>query len=205
MNEFKKPEDWPKAIALLQTVTISLYLITAIVIYVCVGNSITGPALSAASTIRMRKVIWAIAIPTIVIGGVIYNFIAAKYIFNRLCGSTDLTKLRTLKSTCVWVLVTFGVWCVSLIVAESIPVFTGLLGLVSALFISWFSFGLPGMFWLFMNRGQWFSPTRQTLKFICNASLVLTGTLLCTLGLWAAIDTVTDDATKPWTCASNVA
>lgn len=189
---------------LLQAVAIPLYLIAAVVIYVSVGNGLKGPALSAASSVTMRKAIWAIAIPTIVIGGVIYSFIAAKYIFSRLYGNTALTERRTVKSTCIWVLITLGLWICSLIIAESIPVFTGLLGLVSALFISWFSFGLPGMFWLFMNHKRWFQTGGQVFKFLCNSSLVVTGTLLCVLGLWSAIDTVNQDSNRPWSCASNI-
>lgn len=62
--EFKKPEDWPKSLALLQIFNTVLYLLTAIVIYVFVGESVPSPALSAAGSPIVRKVIWGIAIPS---------------------------------------------------------------------------------------------------------------------------------------------
>lgn len=42
----------------------SLYLVTAIVIYVYVGPDVPSPALSAAGSSIVRKVIWGIAIPS---------------------------------------------------------------------------------------------------------------------------------------------
>lgn len=53
--------------ALLQFIDTSLYLIAAIVIYLYVGEKVPSPALSAAGTVAMRKAIWGVAIPTIVI------------------------------------------------------------------------------------------------------------------------------------------
>lgn len=47
--------------------------------------------------------------------------------------------------------------CVALLISCSIPNFNDLLGFVSALLASWFSFGVCGMFWLFMNKGKYTS------------------------------------------------
>lgn len=50
--------------ALLQIFDLSLYLVTAIVIYIYVGTDVPSPALSAAGSSVVRKVIWGIAIPS---------------------------------------------------------------------------------------------------------------------------------------------
>ncbi|KLU86241.1 aromatic and neutral aliphatic amino acid permease, partial [Magnaporthiopsis poae ATCC 64411] len=57
IGEFKKPEDFPKALALLQVADTTLYLVAAIVIYVCVGPDVPSPALSAAASRDVRKAI----------------------------------------------------------------------------------------------------------------------------------------------------
>ncbi|TQN70830.1 N amino acid transport system protein [Colletotrichum shisoi] len=184
IGEFKKPEDWPKALALLQIADTTLYLLAAICIYVFVGPDVPSPALSAAASKTMRKAIWGIAIPTIVIAGVIYGHL----------------------SGIAWIAIVVGIWALSMVIAESIPVFNSLLGLICALFASWFSYGLPGIFWLWMHYGNWFKDGRQTCKFVANVCLFLTGFLICVLGLWASIEAIaTERATKPWTCASNAA
>ncbi|KAL0933502.1 N amino acid transport system protein 1 [Colletotrichum truncatum] len=206
IGEFKKPEDWPKALALLQIVDTTLYLLAAIVIYVFVGPDVPSPALSAAGSKTMRKAIWGIAIPTIVIAGVIYGHVAAKYIFSRMFRNTKHMIRRTKLSGIVWIAIVIGIWAISMVIAESIPVFNSLLGLICALFASWFSYGLPGIFWLWMHYGNWFTSGKQIAKFLANVMLLLTGFLICVLGLWASIEAIaTEKLTKPWTCASNAA
>jgi hypothetical protein len=49
---------------LLQSFDMVLYMVTAIVIYVYVGPDVPSPALSAAGSGVVRKVIWGIAIPS---------------------------------------------------------------------------------------------------------------------------------------------
>ncbi|CAH0051139.1 unnamed protein product [Clonostachys solani] len=206
ISEFKKPEDFPKAMALLQFIDTSLYLIAAIVIYVYVGENVPSPALSAAGSKAMRKAIWGVAIPTIVIAGVIYGHVAAKYIFVRLFRNTKHLERRTRLSTVSWWGVTFVIWALSMIIAESIPVFNSLLGLIAAAFVSWFSYGLPGIFWLWMHKGDWFSNWRQSLRFWANVLLLVSGIMLCVLGLWGSIEAIASEKkTKPWACASNAA
>jgi len=206
INEFKKPEDFPKALALLQITDTALYLIAAVVTYIYVGPSVPSPALSASDSIVMRKAIWGVAIPTIVIAGVIYGHVAAKYIFVRIFRDSKHMVRRTKTSTIAWFGITFGIWVLSLVIAESIPIFNSLLGLIASLFVSWFSYGLPGLFWLWMNWGNLFSDWKQTLRCLANAFLLLSGFLLCILGSWASIESlVEDEFTKPWTCASNAA
>lgn len=154
----------------------------------------------------MRKAIWGVAIPTIVIAGVIYGHVAAEYIFLRIFRGTKHMHTRSFLSNAVWFGITFGIWLISMIIAESIPVFNSLLGLVAALFVSWFSYGLPGIFSLWMHKGHWFDNKKQITRFIANIVLLITGTMLCVLGLWASIETIaTEKATSPWTCKSNAA
>lgn len=207
IGEFKKPEDWPKALALLQIVDTALYLVAAVVIYVSVGEDVPSPALSASSSKILRKATWGIAIPTIVIAGVIYGHVAASYIFNRFFRNTKHAVRRTKRSTMAWFGITFAVWLIAMIVAESIPVFNSLLGLVSALFVSWFSYGLPGIFWLWMHKGKWTNQgPKQTARFVANVVLVVVGSCICVLGLWASIEAIAnEEMTDPWTCKSNAA
>lgn len=44
--------------------TVTLYLLTAIIVYVFVGPEVPSPALSAAGSLVVRKIIWGIAIPS---------------------------------------------------------------------------------------------------------------------------------------------
>lgn len=48
----------------------------------------------------------------------------------------------------------------------------------SALFASWFSFGLPGIFWLYLNRGRWVKSPRKVLLTMLNVLCVGIGIVL---------------------------
>jgi hypothetical protein len=60
---------------------------------------------------------------------------------------------RSLVSYGTWVAIVLIMWTVAWIIANAIPVFNDLLNLLAAAFGSWFSFGLEGLFWLYMNKG----------------------------------------------------
>lgn len=141
----------------------------------------------------------------IVIAGVIYAHVACSYVFTRLFNNTKHMVRRTKISTLAWFAITFVGWALALVIAESIPVFNNLLALFGALFVSWFSYGLPGIFWLWMQHGSWFKDGKRSAAFVANALLVVAGIMLFVLGLWSSIEAIAEGGTtKPWTCASNV-
>ncbi|KAH6840578.1 transmembrane amino acid transporter protein-domain-containing protein [Chaetomium sp. MPI-CAGE-AT-0009] len=206
MSELKQPNDWPKALMLLQVCDTVLYIIVSVVVYIHVGPNVPSPALSAAASPVIRKIIWGIALPTIVLAGVIFAHVAAKYIFVRVFSGTKHVAKRTALGRIGWLGITATIWIIAWIIAQSIPVFSNLLGLVCALFASWFSYGIPGSLWLWMYYGEWFTTRKRTVQFALNALLVLVGFLLCALGLWSSGEAIAHDGgTDPWSCKSNAA
>jgi len=206
MSELKQPNDWPKALAMLQICDTILYIIVSVVIYVYVGPDVPSPALSAAGSHVVRKVIWGIAIPTIVIAGVIYGHVAARYVFVRVFAGTKHLATRTPLGVIGWLGITAILWIIAWVISQSIPVFNNLLGFVAALFASWFSYGLPGVLWLWLYYGKWFATPKNTVQFILNAFLVIIGLIVCALGLWCTGEAMAkDEGRDPWSCASNAA
>ena len=93
ISELKNPEEYPKALYLLQGIDTSMYLIVAIVTYRYAGSDVASPALGSTSPL-LQKVAYGIAIPTIVVAGVINGHVAAKYIYVRLFRGTDRMSKR---------------------------------------------------------------------------------------------------------------
>lgn len=62
--ELKNPNEFPKALAVLQSIDISLYAIAAIVIYCYTGQDVESPALGSASPL-ISKIAYGIALPTV--------------------------------------------------------------------------------------------------------------------------------------------
>lgn len=64
MAELKDPRDFPKALFMLQSIDVSLYIVSAVVIYRYAGPDVASPALSSAGPL-LSKIAYGIALPTV--------------------------------------------------------------------------------------------------------------------------------------------
>jgi Transmembrane amino acid transporter protein len=112
--------------------------------------------------------------------------VAVKYLYVRLfrdgggndAGKGNLMYQTTFKARGSWVAINAVLWVVAWIIAEGVPVFNDLLGLTSALFASWFTFGLSGLFWFKMNEGRWLDGWRKMVGSAVAGLCVLIGLLV---------------------------
>ncbi|GIJ89208.1 hypothetical protein Asppvi_008138 [Aspergillus pseudoviridinutans] len=203
ISEMKTPTDWPKTLCLVEIINTTLYTVTGVVIYRFAGQNVASPALGSSSPL-MAKVAYGIAIPTILIAGVINGHIACKYIYVRLFRGTEHMHRRSLFSTGTWVAILVVLWTTAWVIAEAVSQFNNLLSLVTSLFCSWFSYGLCGALWLFINKGLWFSSPRKIFLTIVNFILLGMGGCLCGLGLYVSGRAISEEsAGGSFSCASN--
>ncbi|OQD75581.1 hypothetical protein PENDEC_c006G04756 [Penicillium decumbens] len=203
LAEMREPRDFPKALYMLQIFEIVFYTVAAVVIYYYAGQSVASPALGSAGPL-LSKVAYGIAIPTIIGAGVVNGHVGLKYIYVRLFRGTDRMHRRDLTSLGSWVAIGLTCWIIAWIIADAIPVFSDLLSLISSLFASWFSYGLPGVYWLYMNWGWWFSSPRKMALTAINICIVLIGGCMCGLGLYVSGKAIHDNASSnSFSCASN--
>jgi amino acid permease len=188
ISELRRPEEFPKALVLLQGCDIAMYVVMAVVVYCFAGEAVRSPALDSAGPL-LRKVAYGVAVPTIVVAGVVNGHVAVKYLYVRLFrdggkdggegkGKDSLMYQKTFKARGIWVAINAVLWVVAWIIAEGVPVFNDLLGLTSALFASWFTFGLSGLFWFKMNEGRWFDGWRKVVGSLVAGLCVLIGLLV---------------------------
>lgn len=203
ISEMREPKDFTKALITLQITDTAMYLIVATVCYAYAGDQVLSPALGSAGGV-VGKVAWGLAIPTIIIAGVIYGHVAAKYIYVRIFRGTRHMSSRTWLAVGSWAGITLIIWVIAFIIAESIPDFNDLLALISSLFAAWFTYGLSGIFWFFLNKGQYTANWKQSALMAVNTGLILIGAVLCGVGLYASGYAIhAGSGGKSWTCASN--
>ncbi|EOD46530.1 putative amino acid transporter protein [Neofusicoccum parvum UCRNP2] len=203
ISEFRHPEEFPKALITLQSIDITLYVIAALTIYRFAGEDVPSPALSANGEI-VRKVAWGIAMPTIIIAGVIFAHVTAKYVYLRMFAGTKYLHSRGVVATGSWIGLGVLTWTISWIIAASIPNFSDLLGFVSALCASWFSYGIPGILWFYLNYGRWFQGWKKICLSLVNLALVVIALVICGVGLYASgYQMSVDSAGASWSCADN--
>ncbi|KAH9819890.1 N amino acid transport system protein, partial [Teratosphaeria destructans] len=193
ISELRDPRDFPKALFFLQTCDIILYLVVAVVVYRYTGPDVASPALGSTGT-TVKRVAYGIALPTIIIAGIIYAHVAAKYIYVRIFRGTRHMSKKTFLSVGSWLGIVLTLWIIAWVIAESIPVFNDLLGLISSLFASWFTYGLAGILWLYLNHGQWFSNGRKSALTVANLLILAMGAAICGIGLYATGTAIHDDA-----------
>ncbi|KAE8154635.1 transmembrane amino acid transporter protein-domain-containing protein [Aspergillus avenaceus] len=203
MSELKDPKEYPKSLFLLQGLDVCLYIVTSVVIYYYAGQNVTSPALGSASPV-VRKVAYGIALPTIIIGGVVNGHVACKYVYVRIFRNSDRMHKKDLVATGSWVLLMLALWIVAWIIAEAIPVFNNLLSLVASLFASWFTYGLSATFWLYLNKDRLFSSPRKIFLTILNVLIFAIAGCICGLGLYVSGRALHEDSsTASFSCANN--
>lgn len=207
ISELHTPSTYPKALFLLQSIDTSTYLLVALVTYHYAGAPVASPALGS-TTPLLRKTAYGAAIPTIVIAGVIYGQVAAKYVYVRLYRGTERMGTKGWRSGGfgIWALIVAGLWAAAWIVAEAVPVFNDLLALVSALFASWFTYGLSGVFWLYLNYGRYGESKGKVFLTGVNVGIFGLGAVICGLGLYSSGTAIHKDATRSngsFSCADN--
>ncbi|RYN74316.1 hypothetical protein AA0117_g7055 [Alternaria alternata] len=186
-SELEDPRDFRKALILEQGIAVTFYMLISVIMYYHAGPSVASPALGSASPL-VSKVCFGIALPTIIVAGVVNGSVATKYIYFRVWKGTSVAHANSWLSLGSWGAICTGAWLISWILAEAVPNFTLLLGLMGALFGSWFSYALPPLMWLWHNRKnrKLFSSKSQTAFTMLNLFIVILGVLVFGLGMWSS-------------------
>ncbi|KAF2399177.1 hypothetical protein EJ06DRAFT_563583 [Trichodelitschia bisporula] len=212
-DELRDPRDFKKAVLMLQSTAITIYVIAAVVIYHFAGPGVPAPALSATTPI-LKKVASGLALPTVIIGGAVNGHVVCKMMHSRLWGVTKagakVADEQSKRATLSWAAIVFGSWVIAWAIAEAVPSFELILAFVSALFGGWFSYGFSGCLWLSLNRGTLLVPRRRfTLQgparrialAAFNSAMILLGLVICILGMWASMKRISHGAAgKPFSC-----
>jgi hypothetical protein len=98
-------------------------------------------------------------------------------------------------------------WIASFVVSNAIPIFSSILNISAAIFISWMTFGLTSIFWLHLN---WETQRQQKALAIFNYLIIAMTLFLNAGGLYTALTALINiyndpDSTVngPFTCADN--
>lgn len=212
MSEMKDPsKDFPPALYMQKSFEVVIYIIVACVIYGLAGDAVKSPALGSAPLIP-AKVAYGIIIPSVLGTGLVIGVTAIKYMYTTIMRNVRPEQMYTHNAFTwtLWLALGTLFWIVSFVVSNAIPIFSSILNISSAIFISWFTFGLTSIFWFHLNwKVQWSTRRKCTLAILNYAIMAMT--LFLNVGglytsLKALIDIFNDpDSTLngPFTCADN--
>lgn len=200
ISEYKRPADFKKSLYIQQTFNIIFFLIVACVIYKYAGDDVTSPSISALPS-PYNKIAYGLAIPTIIIAGVINGHVCAKNIFLRIFRGTHHVHKQSPLVYIVWLSINILAWTIAWVIAESIPVFNNLAGVITSLLLMLFTYGIFGYGWLYDNFKD---LRRKPIMTSLNILLVVLSIFMTVAGFWASVVAIMDStASKPFSCEDN--
>lgn len=192
MSEMHTPTDYVKSIWALGLMEIFIYTLTGALIYAFVGNSVGSPALLSAGSV-VSRVAFGVALPVIFISGSINTTVVGRYIHGRVFKNSPIKYISSPMGWITWVSLAAIITVIAWVIAEAIPFFNDLLGIISSLFISGFSFYFPAIFWfMLLKEGKWNSSWRNIGLSIINGLVLLMGLAILGCGTYASVQDIVD-------------
>ncbi|WPH00674.1 Hypothetical protein R9X50_00350400 [Acrodontium crateriforme] len=193
MTEMHTPKDFVKSIWWLGGVQIVIYTLVGALVYAFVGESVQSPALlSAGSTVS--RVAFGIALPVIFISGSINTTVVGRFILDRAFPDSSIRYINTKAGWLSWIAIISTLTVIAWVIAEGIPIFNALLGLISALFISGFSYYFPALFWFqLLKEDKWYSSRKNISLTVLNGIVLVFGLLLLGLGTYASVEDIINE------------
>jgi hypothetical protein len=153
-----------------------MYVIVACVVYALSGQYVVSPALGSAPGMA-SKVAYGILFPTMLGSGLVFGHTAIKYMYNVMMDKVIKTRHRLTDNTPltwgVWIGCTTVFWITAFILANAIPAFGSIMGITSALFVTWFTFGMANAQWVYLNWGNQFINWKKASLSIFNWFLII--------------------------------
>ena len=208
ISEMERPQDFPKSLAVLTGISVFLFIVPPAIGFRYLGQYATAPAFGSLGVVAYKKASFAfVIVPTLVIG-VIYANVSAKFVYNRIMGSSHHAHSNTVTGWGVWAAVMAVIWLIAFIFAEVIPSMGDFLSLLGAAFDSFFGFIFFAVAYYQLFRGRFFKNVGRGIMSVVHVIVMIVGLFLLGPGLYAAVDAIIDDyagGTKPAFSCKNVA
>ncbi|KAL5113621.1 hypothetical protein ACEQ8H_008514 [Pleosporales sp. CAS-2024a] len=206
--EMEKPQDFPKALAVLGAVSAFLFIIPPAIGFRYLGQYATAPAFGSLGPVVYKKASFAfVIVPTLVIG-VIYANVSAKFVYNRIMGKSRHAHSNTVVGWGVWIAVMAVIWVIGFIFAEVIPSMGDFLSLLGAAFDSFFGFIYFAIAYWQLYKGNLFRGASRSVMTVIHIFVMVCGLFLLGPGLYAAVEAIIADyagTVKPAFSCANVA
>ena len=178
MAEMHTPKDYVKSIWALGLIEMFIYTVTGALVYRFTGSAVKSPALLSASN-TVSRIAFGIALPVIFISGSINSTVVGRYILGRTFKNSPIKYIHSKLGWLTWIGLIATITLIAWVIAEAIPFFNDLLGIISSLFISGFTFYFPALFWFgLIKEGKWYQGWNNITLSIVNALVLVIGIMV---------------------------
>lgn len=206
ISEMEKPQDFPKALAVLAGVSAFLFVVPPAIGFHYIGQYSTAPIMGSLGVTSYKKASFSfVIVPTLVIG-VIYANVSAKFVYHRIMGSSRHAHSHTIIGWGAWAAVMAGIWFIAFIFAEVIPSMGDFLSLLGAAFDSFFGFIFFAVAYYHLYKGKLFENVGRSVMTVVHGLVMIVGLFLLGPGLYAAVEAIMADystsVTPAFSCAN---
>lgn len=188
-QEMYRPQDAEKSVWAVGVAQITVYTLTGAIIYRLVGFDVESPALLSNPGI-MPRVAFGIALPVIFLSGSINLCVVARYVHGRIFETSRHRYINTVPGWLAWIGILLVEAVLAFVIAEAIPFFSDLLSLISALFISGFSFYIPALFWFFCIREGSVFKKENLIDATLSTITLIFGLVVLVAGLYSSAESI---------------
>ncbi|KEF52176.1 uncharacterized protein A1O9_11803 [Exophiala aquamarina CBS 119918] len=203
--EMENPQDYPKALAVLAGISAFLFIVPPSTGFRYLGKYSTAPAFGSLGVVAYKKAAFAFVIVPILVIGVIYANVTAKFIYFRVMGNSRHAHSNTFTGWGVWIALMGGIWLLAFVFAEAIPSMGDFLSLLGAAFDS-FGFIYFAIAYYQLYKGRLFNGAGRSIMGVIHVFVLICGLFLLRPGLYTAVEAIIDDysgGTKPaFSCAN---
>ncbi|WVQ85847.1 hypothetical protein IAT38_008015 [Cryptococcus sp. DSM 104549] len=189
--EMSKPRLFPRALISSQSFLMACYLAFGMVMYAYCGQYVASPSLGSAGG-TLEKIAYGIAIPGLIMTSTLWVHVAAKFLLVKILRNSKHLQSNSLIHWGTWLGSTCGITALSFIVAEAIPFFSYLIGLIGSLCCAPTCLVLPAVFGIYMNWGEHNKSLLSKLTFGFHVFMVIFGTFLTIAGTYTVVQSIVD-------------
>ncbi|KAE8368124.1 transmembrane amino acid transporter protein-domain-containing protein [Aspergillus caelatus] len=207
ISEMRKPQDYPKALALCQTIVTITYVVIGIVVYYYCGSYVASPALGSAGKL-IKQISYGVALPGILIASTISTHLASKYVFVRILRNSDHLVANTFVHWGTWLASVVTLVIIEYCISSGIPIFDSLVSLIGSLLATLQCYQPMAGIWLYDNWSNRQRPLVWVILVCWSFLMIIGGTFLMIGGTYGAIAGIIDSfksSERPgiWSCADN--
>ncbi|KAF4119480.1 Transmembrane amino acid transporter protein [Geosmithia morbida] len=171
--EMRNPSSFPRALFTSQGLLATCYTSFGTVVYIYCGQYVASPSLGSAGG-TLEKVAYGVSIPGFVMTSTLWVHLAAKFLLVRILRNSVHLQDSTVTHWVTWLGSTIGITTAAFIIAEAVPFFSYLVGLIGSLCCAPTCLIIPAWMGLYID---W------ELRKLSKVKMALCGLHICTATL----------------------
>ncbi|CZR62156.1 related to neutral amino acid permease [Phialocephala subalpina] len=189
--EMKSPKYFPKALFSSQGALTACYLAFGMVVYVYCGQYVASPSLASAGG-TLEKIAYGISIPGFIMTSTLWVHLAAKFLLVRILRDSEHLQDNSIIHWGTWLGSTIGITTLAFIIAEAIPFFGYLIGLIGSLCCAPTCLVIPALMGLYMDRGNHRSNKKNVAICGLHFFTIALGLFITVAGTYTTIQSIID-------------